>query len=215
TPEEAKSYRWNPFDATKVWLQSDFPFIPVGKVIFNRNPNDHFSEVEMAAFDPSNLVPGIEMSPDPLLHGRAFAYLDTQRYRLGPNFQQFPVNRPKFQNSLDRDGACALNNGAGMPNYYPNSFDCSRVDTSAEESKYPLSGEVDRVDTRDDDNYSQPKIFLDGLSPPERARLITELSSDLANAIERIRNVVLIELAKIDPKLSNDVRMRIIQINTT
>src|SRR5690625_2545693 len=91
--EDAKTYRYNPFDLTKIWSKKDYPRIKVGTMELNRNPENHFAQIEQAAFSPANMVPGIGMSPDKMLLGRNFAYQDAQRYRIGTNFQQLPVNR--------------------------------------------------------------------------------------------------------------------------
>lgn len=107
TFEQAERFRWNPFDLTKVWPHSEFPLIPVGRVVLDRNPSNYFAEVEQLAFSPANLVPGIEPSPDKMLQARLFAYSDTHRHRLGPNYAQIPVNCPlrtiKMRN-YNRDG---------------------------------------------------------------------------------------------------------------
>ena len=92
--EDAKTYRFNPFDLTKIWPHSDYPLIKVGTMTLNRNPENFFAQIEQAAFEPSALVPGIGFSPDKMLLGRAFAYSDTHRHRIGPNYLQLPVNRP-------------------------------------------------------------------------------------------------------------------------
>jgi catalase len=123
TPEQAKEYKFDPFDVTKVWYHTDFPLIPVGKMVLNRNPENFFAEVEQAAFAPSSLVPGVAASPDKLLQGRIFAYDDAQRYRIGVNNNQLPVNAPKNAvNTNQRDGAMSFLNGGKLPNYYPNSL---------------------------------------------------------------------------------------------
>src|SRR5690606_8078289 len=88
TEAEAKTYRFNPFDLTKVWPHADYPLLPVGKFVLNRNPENYFAEVEQAAFNPANVVPGIGFSPDKMLQGRLFSYGDAQRYRLGVNHYQ-------------------------------------------------------------------------------------------------------------------------------
>jgi len=87
---EAETYEWNPFDLTKVWPHGDYPLIKVGIMELNRNPSNYFAEVEQAAFDPSNKVPGISFSPDKMLQGRLFSYADAHRYRLGVNYQSLP-----------------------------------------------------------------------------------------------------------------------------
>jgi catalase len=125
TPEQARNYRFDPFDTTKVWYSADFPRIPIGRMTLNRLPDNFYEEIEQAAFCPGNMVPGIGPSPDKMLQGRLLGYTDTQRHRLGPNFQQIPVNRAKAASvhNYQRDGAMSvMGNGGGGPNYFPNSF---------------------------------------------------------------------------------------------
>ena len=93
--QEAETYRWNPFDLTKVWPHSDYPLIDVGVLELNRNPENYFAEVEQSAFSPSNIVPGIGFSPDKMLQARIFSYADAHRYRIGTHYELLPVNRPK------------------------------------------------------------------------------------------------------------------------
>ncbi|MEO6470688.1 MAG: catalase [Aeromicrobium sp.] len=121
---EAENYRFNPFDLTKVWPHSDYPLIPVGKFTLNRNPENFFAQIEQAAFSPGNTVPGIGLSPDKMLLGRAFAYADAQRNRIGTNFHQLPVNRPKPSvevNTYQFDGHMAFDHSGAKPVYAPNS----------------------------------------------------------------------------------------------
>lgn len=123
---EAENYRYNPFDLTKVWSQKDYPLIEVGHFTLNRNPENFFAQIEQAAFAPSNIVPGVGFSPDKMLLARAFAYADTQRYRLGVNFHQLPSNRPVVQQRnlyTAKDGAGTQEfPPAGTPVYSPNRF---------------------------------------------------------------------------------------------
>ena len=93
----ALGYRFNPFDVTKVWPHGDHPLVRVGRLVLDRNPENYFAEVEQAAFEPANMVPGIGPSPDPMLQGRLFSYPDTHRYRIGPNYLRLPINRPRGQ----------------------------------------------------------------------------------------------------------------------
>jgi len=122
---DAATYRFNPFDLTKVWPHADYPLQEVGKLVLNRNPDSYFAEVEQAAFNPANFVPGIGPSPDKMLQGRLFAYGDAHRYRLGVNHTLLPVNRPHAVEAKNygRDGAmrCDANSGRAK-NYEPNSF---------------------------------------------------------------------------------------------
>jgi len=91
---EGEKYKFDIYDVTKVWPQADYPLIPVGKMVLNKNPENYFAEVEQAAFAPTNIVQGIEFSNDKMLQGRIFSYPDTHRHRLGPNFDQIPINCP-------------------------------------------------------------------------------------------------------------------------
>jgi catalase len=122
--EQANTYRFNPFDVTKVWPFSDFPLIPVGTHTLNRNPDNFFAEIEQAAFSPANLVPGIAASPDKMLMARIFSYPDAQRYRVGTNYAQIPINAPKVPiNNYSQDGAQRhAFNAPSEPNYAPNSL---------------------------------------------------------------------------------------------
>jgi catalase len=137
---EAAKYRFNPFDLTKVWPYRDYPLIPIGKLVLNRNPDNYFAEVEQAAFNPANFVPGIGPSPDKMLQGRLFAYGDAHRYRLGINHTMLPVNAPRGTRAQNygRDGYMRFdNNGGRSKNYEPNSFG------GPQESGEPLYGQVE------------------------------------------------------------------------
>ncbi|RYH02950.1 MAG: catalase, partial [Alphaproteobacteria bacterium] len=122
--KDAETYPVHPFDLTKVWYKSDYPLIEVGEFELNRNSENFFLDVEQSAFAPSNLVPGIGVSPDKMLQSRLFAYSDAQRYRLGVNHHQIPVNAPRcpaFSNHRDGQGRVDANYGS-LPHYQPNSF---------------------------------------------------------------------------------------------
>lgn len=121
---EAQHYRFNPFDLTKVWSHKDYPKIDIGTLTLNRNPDNYFAEIEQAAFNPANFVPGIGPTPEKMLQGRLFSYGDTQRHRLGINHTQLPVNCPHATRaaSYGRDGSMRYDDGGRSPNYEPNSF---------------------------------------------------------------------------------------------
>jgi len=121
--EDAKTYRFNPFDLTKVWPHADYPLIKVGTMELNRNPENYFAQIEQAAFAPSNFVPGIAASPDKMLQARIFSYADAHRYRVGTNHAQLPVNLPKNQvNNYSQDGQGRYHfNAPSVPVYAPNS----------------------------------------------------------------------------------------------
>jgi catalase len=189
---EAEAYRWNPFDVTKRWLVSDVPLQPVGRMILNRNALNYFAETEQLAFAPANMVPGIEASPDKMLQGRLFSYVDTQRHRLGANFPQLPVNRPLAPlRTYTRDGPMSYDNQAGAPNYFPNSFG-GPVLEGWSQSVFPLTGDVIRHDSGDEDNFTQVDVFWQQeLLPDERQRTVNNIAGHLKNAVEVIRNRVL------------------------
>jgi catalase len=119
--EEARDYRFNPFDLTKVWPHGDYPLIEVGRLTLDRNVTDYHTEMEQAAFEPNNLVPGIALSPDKMLLARGFSYSDAHRARLGVNYKQIPVNSPRVPvHSYSKDGAMRVVN-VSDPVYAPNS----------------------------------------------------------------------------------------------
>ncbi|XP_056383653.1 catalase [Hyla sarda] len=185
TLEQAKKLPYNPFDITKVWYHEEFPEIPVGKFTLNRNPVNYFAEVEQIAFSPHNLVPGIEPSPDKILHGRMFAYADAQRYRLGVNFTQIPVNAPKcMAANVERDGLMAMGDNQGnAPNYYPNSFGGPQDKREFVETPFCIYGDVDRHNDSKEDNVSQVRRFYrEELTEDERQRLCENIAESLCQA---------------------------------
>jgi len=125
TEEQATQMPYNPFDLTKVWYKKEYPLIDVGVLELNRNPDNYFQDVEQAAFNPAAVVPGIGFSPDKMLQGRLFSYGDAQRYRLGVNHHQIPVNRPKSApaHPSHRDGQMRGDGNYGATiAYEPNSY---------------------------------------------------------------------------------------------
>src|SRR5882757_3091436 len=121
---DAATYRFNPFDLTKVWPHADYPPIEIGRLELNRNPENIFAEVEQSIFSPAHFVPGIGPSPDKMLQGRLFAYGDAHRYRVGINADHLPVNRPHATEARthSRDGFLYDGRHKGAKNYEPNSF---------------------------------------------------------------------------------------------
>ncbi|MGA9649137.1 catalase, partial [Pedobacter sp.] len=175
---EAYSLKFNPFDITKTWSQKDFPLMQIGTIELHENPRNYFAEVEQAAFTPSNIVNGIGFSPDKMLQGRIFAYPDAQRYRLGVNYEQIPVNKCPFSvNNYHRDGSMRVDgNGEETVNYYPNSFDGPYADPlfqrPAEQLNAVVADWFNRNEVGEDDHYSQPgKFYRDVLSPIEKEAL--------------------------------------------
>ncbi|MFV0237239.1 MAG: catalase [Flavobacteriales bacterium] len=173
TEEQTKTFRWNPFDVTKVWPHADFPLIDVGVLELNEIPSNYFADVEQSAFAPTNVVDGIGFSPDKMLQGRIFAYPDAHRYRIGANYNALPVNRCPFAtNHYNRDGAMAFDgNGEDHPNYFPNSFDKLKLDESRKGENYKLDskevGYFNRNGKGDDDHFTQAGDLFDKVMTPE------------------------------------------------
>ncbi len=191
-PGEADNYRFNPFDVTKVWPHGDYPPIPIGKMVLNRNPENYFAEVEQAAFSPGNFVPGVAASPDKMLQGRLFAYHDAHRYRLGPNYHLLPVNRPKAMTmeNYQRDGYMRFDgNEGGKPNYYPNSFGGPEPLIDADEPPFDVSGIAARQKyTHPNDDFMQPgDLFRKVMTAKDRDHLIGNIVTHLCNANKEIQ----------------------------
>ncbi len=163
--DEAENYRFNPFDLTKVWPHSDYPLVEVGRMTLDRNPTDHHTEIEQAAFQPSNLVPGIGPSPDRMLLARLFSYADAHRYRIGANYQQLAVNAPHAPvHSYSKDGAMRYE-PVTDPVYTPNSKDGPSADTAryGEPAGWRAGGEIVRaayVPHSEDDDWGQPGTLV-------------------------------------------------------
>ncbi|MDR2544184.1 MAG: catalase [Methanobrevibacter sp.] len=192
TNEEAKEYKFDPFDVTKVWYHGDYPLIPLGKMVLNRNPENYFAEVEQAAFAPSNFVPGIGPSPDRLLQGRLFAYEDTQRHRLGPNHHQIPINRAKNAeiNNYQRDGPMNVDdNGGSGPNYYPNTQNGPAPDISFKPPAIEVQGVIDKHTrpVEDADFVQVGEFWRRVLNDTDKEHLVNNIVGHLGNAQERIQ----------------------------
>jgi len=191
TPEQAKSYRFDPFDITKVWPHADFPPVDIGRLVLDRNPENYFAEVEQAAFSPGNFVPGIGPSPDKMLQGRLFSYHDTHRHRLGPNYHLLPVNAPKAaMRSYQRDGSMRVDeNGGGGPNYWPNSFGGPDPDPSVTPPPIDVSGMAARHSYElGDVDFVQPGVlYRRVMTDEDREHLVGNIVSHLRNAQKRIQ----------------------------
>ncbi|MED2971320.1 catalase KatA [Fictibacillus sp. B-59209] len=175
--EDANTYRFDPFDVTKVWSQKDYPLIEVGRMVLDKNPENYFAEVEQATFSPGTLVPGIDVSPDKMLQGRLFAYSDAHRYRVGANHQALPINRPKKEvNNYQRDGQMRFDsNGGGSVYYEPNSFGGPKETPENKQAAYPVYGVAESVGYDHNDHYTQAGDLYRLLSEEERSRLVNTI----------------------------------------
>ncbi|MFC9892959.1 catalase [Nocardia sp. NPDC127579] len=190
---EAESYRFNPFDLTKVWSQRDYPLIEVGRWTLNRNPENFFVEIEQAAFAPSNLVPGVGFSPDKMLLGRVFAYADAHRYRIGVNHHELPPNRARAAavNSYSKEGAMRFGyNDPSVPVYAPNSFGGPH----AQPGLAPDGGAWDfdptmiragYLEHREDNDFAQAGTLVrEVLDDDQRARLIDNIVGHILGGVQ-------------------------------
>ncbi|MBO0654819.1 catalase [Streptomyces triculaminicus] len=188
--EAAADYRFNPFDLTKVWPHTDHPLIEVGRMTLDRNPEDHFVHIEQAAFEPSSMVPGIGPSPDKMLLGRLFSYPDTHRYRIGPNYQQLPPNRPHAPvASYAKDGPMRYQPARVSRPYAPNSYGGPAADTHrfGEIAGWAASGEMVREAYRlhrEDDDWGQAGTMVrQVLDDAARERLASNVAGHLSAGV--------------------------------
>jgi catalase len=209
--EDAKTYRFNPFDLTKVWPHADYPLIEVGKLTLNRNFTDHHTEIEQAAFAPSNQVPGTGFSPDKMLLGRTFAYADAHRARLGVNYRQIPVNAPKSAvHAYSKDGAMRIHN-ATDPVYAPNSYGGPQADPArAAEVHWYADGDMVRAASTlhaEDDDWGQAGVLVrDVMNEAERDRLAANVIGHVSNGVEEpVRSRVFEYWKNIDPDLGKKI----------
>ncbi len=182
---EAATCPYHPFDLTKVWFHKDYPLIEVGVLELNRNPENYFAEVEQSAFNPASIVPGIGFSPDKMLQGRLFSYGDAQRYRLGVNHNQIPVNAPRCPfHSYHRDGQMRVDGNAGSAiGYEPNSFGEWQEQPEFREPPLALSGAADHWNHREDtDYYSQPGKLFRLMSKAQRKALFENTARSIGGA---------------------------------
>jgi catalase len=209
TEAQAAAHHENPFDVTKTWSQKEYPLIEVGEFELNRNPQNYFAEVEQAAFAPSNMVPGVGLSPDRMLQGRVFAYADAQRYRVGTNHQQLPINAPKSPvNSYQRDGAMSFgSNGGATPNYEPNSYaDAPKQAPRYAEPGLALTGEATRYDHRQDGDYfSHAGALFNLMDDAQKALLIGNIVGAMAGVTADVVQRQLQYFYKADPAYGEGV----------
>lgn len=197
TQADAERSPYNPFDLTKIWPHADFPPIEIGILELNRNPDNYFTEIELSAFSPSNIVRGIGHSPDKMLQGRIFAYADAHRYRLGTHYEALSVNRPRCQaHHYHKDGAMRFVDNSATPDAYyePNSFGGPVENRSFSEPPLQIEGLVARFDHRNgSDDFSQPRALFMLFDDGQKSRLFANIAATMkdvpAAVIERQINL--------------------------
>jgi len=208
TQEEADKLQYDILDDTKTWSETDFPLIKVGMLTLNRNPQNFFGQVEQSAFCPANLVPGVELSDDKMLQGRAFSYHDTQRYRIGTNFTQLPINSSVSPvNNNQQDGEMRYKYAATHINYSPNSLNGNRptpANINVPTPKY-VEGEVVRKPILKTDDFTQAGEHYNSLSECEKQHLYDNIASELKYVRGDIKSRVLSYFAKASKDFANGV----------
>ncbi|ROS77242.1 catalase [Cellulomonas sp. PhB143] len=215
--EDAKGYRFNPFDLTKVWPHADYPLVEVGTMELNRNPENYFAEIEQATFAPSNFVPGIATSPDKMLLARIFSYADAHRYRVGTNHAQLPVNAPRTQDaghSYAKDGNMRLGfAAASTPVYAPNSLGGAHADPAraAESAGWEADGALVRaaatLHAQDDDFGQAGTLYRDVYDDGEKARLLEQITGHVgAVRSDEIRERAIAYWTNVDADLGAKLR---------
>ena len=193
TEEQAEAMETNPFDLTKMWLKKDFPLMPVGEFELNQNPDNYFAQIEQAAFNPANVVPGISFSPDRMLQGRLLPYGDAQRYRLGVNHHLIPVNSPKavkHPHSFHRDGAMRTDDNLGSELHYePNSYG-NWEDSPEDNLPIEKGGDVYRYDFREDDNdyFTQPGMLFRAMTDEQKEVLFDNTARNMGDSTLQIKH---------------------------
>jgi catalase len=206
---EAANFPFNPFDLTKVWPHKEYPLIDVGILELNKNPENYFADVEQAAFNPANIVPGIGFSPDKMLQGRLFSYGDAQRYRLGVNHHSIPVNKPRCpMNSYHRDGQMRVDGNAGATlGYEPNSYGEWQEQPEFREPPLKLEGAADNWNFREDDNdyYTQPGNLFRLMNEAQKEALFGNTARAMGDAPKEIKIRHIGNCYKADPAYGEGV----------
>ena len=215
---DAEKVPYHPFDLTKVWPKGDYPLIEVGEWELNRNPENYHLDVEQAAFSPANVVPGISFSPDRMLQGRLFSYGDAQRYRLGVNHHQIPVNNPRGvanPNDPHRDGGMRISAGA-TPAITPNSYGRYSSQPQYREPAFGIGSTGDRFNFREDDDnyYSQPGVlFREKMKPAQQQVLFENTARAISGASKETIERHIANCTKADPAYGAGVRAAIDALN--
>ena len=206
---DAEKTPYNPFDLTKVWPHSDYPLIDVGEIELNRNPENYFTDIENAAYSPSNVVPGISFSPDKMLQARIFSYADAHRYRLGAHYESLPINRPKTEVAhYHKDGLMQYYVNKNTDAYYePNSFGGPVADPSVEEPPLKISGDIARYEYEEEmDVYDQPRDLFNLFDDGQKQRLFSNIADSMQGVPQDIIDRQLAHFDKVDPAYGDGVR---------
>jgi len=207
--KDAAKFPFNPFDLTKVWPKGEYPLHEVGVLELNRNPENYFQDVEQAAFNPANIVPGLGFSPDKMLQGRLFSYGDAQRYRLGVNHHQIPVNAPRCPyHAYHRDGQMRVDGNYGSTlGYEPNSYGEWKEQPEFAEPPLAVEGAANHWNFRedDDDYYSQPGILFRMMKPEQKEALFGNTARAMGDAPKEIKIRHIGNCMKADPEYGKGV----------
>ena len=201
---EAQTYQINPFDLTKVWPHKDYPLIDVGELELNRNPMNHFAEVEQAAFSPGNMPPGIGASPDRMLQARMQAYPDAQRHRIGVNHGALDVNKPRCPvHHYHRDGQARFDgNGANTQVYQPNSFNTPSDEENYSEPPLKITGNAARHRHQvEAEHFKQARQLFAIMNDGERQRVINNIVAAMRGVPKVIQSRQIELFTKVDSDL--------------
>jgi catalase len=206
---DAGKVPYHPFDLTKVWPKGDYPLIEVGYFELNKNPENYFADVEQAAFNPAHIVPGIGFSPDRMLQGRLFSYGDAQRYRLGVNHSQIPVNTPRCPyHSYHRDGAMRVDGNQGSRLHYePNSQGEWQEQPDFSEPPLALEGAADRFDfwETEPDYFTQPGNLFRLMSAAQQQVLFENTARNMHGVPDAIKMKHICHCMQADPAYGQGV----------
>lgn len=206
---DAEKTPYNPFDLTKVWPHADYPLIDVGEIVLNRNPENYFTDIESAAYSPSNIVPGIAFSPDKMLQARIFSYADAHRYRLGTHYESLPINRPKSEVAhYHKDGLAAYYVNRNIDAYYePNSFDGPVADPSVAEPPLKVSGDIARYEYEEEmDVFEQPRALFNLFDEDQKQRLYGNIAEAMKGVPTEIIERQLALFDQVDSAYGDGVR---------
>jgi catalase len=217
----AESLPFDVLDATKLIPEEIIPVRPIGRMVLDRNVDNFFAETEQSAFCPSHVPPGIDFSNDPLLQGRLFSYLDTQKSRLGTaNFHQLPINAPKCPAmNFQRDGQMQMAIPKGRANYEPNSLgelgepagprECPATGFTTVPGPDGVAEEGDKLRVRAElfaDHYSQARMFYQSLTDNEQAHIASAFTFELSKAVaDHVRARMVGNLRNVDETLAKRV----------